>query len=1008
MKNKKMMKVFSFLILAVFIFANTACPLPYEKSISTLRPPLLLDRQHGKDKAIQDRAEKLFKKFNAREDEDKEPVDAKSLSFFIRGLKGEDLVRVALWLGDYSADYSDKVISIILKSKSRALTQAEFNGFLLSMLDSDNIVLRAQAVRVAGKLGIAGAIPKLMQALKRDRRPFGLHKISVENNKLQAEINSSGKDDPGREKLSAIYSLSNKRQERITEEVRRNLDLDLLLLEALEKLAVKEPESRTDIAKALIGIASDTTTRSERFYWVRSNAIHRLKLFGDMSEVIVLLDALLDPHAKKDDKKWPGYIPKYESGEGMAPFASPIEFGTSPSYSPVFDLTYDAGFARQGIECYDIKRKIESAKNKDEIAVIFKSSKYKLAAFMAAQEILNNGENEIALKSRVLKALGECGDSAIILLDLLGKIARDDTQDKQVRRISCATIADICEAVLVQKLRNSELKKDLKDAYEQRIRDSRQMLQIDDGIGPTLVLFNMTRGLLGNLYRLGEINDLNDMLLQSRDPSIVTLSGGGGTQGLENALETKNFYELEDDMLIQPLLGPDDDGGSTKAGRALDLILLKLTTVASGDMNKSIKMQSWMKDLMGERFRESLFKGKSLFEAIFSIKLVLDKTKGWIEVKDGGGKTMMEYYKDRAINEGGLSEYEFSLWRSEIEKEAKLIDEFFIRPGYMGIQRNTVQNFISKACMIEAQGIEIIKDVNGNIVEGHLNPYGVKAGILLYKKLVTPGKKKQYDIEPMPSNMVGNVLIAWSRNGVPMITQDLISHCPLAGEYNRVEKVEYLYPEFNVEGLDIDKIRNAKIILIGMTSFVTSLSPLLLQPAVKKALMEAKQAITIFVVTPVGDREENKGLTFREMWKRLLQFLPEPAIKDAAAGSIEPGYIIRSVVYNDPGMKSDVELARGEEPLEKSDFFTGSYSGPIYPTPSDLQYLLRFGVEPFPGNFMRKTMQTSRTTGRPEPVLLADSKALGRLISKPVRRISFLWEGTELFATEYRRTNRAL
>ncbi|HUW23026.1 MAG TPA: 2-phospho-L-lactate transferase CofD family protein [bacterium] len=675
-------------------------------------------------------------------------------------------------------------------------------------------------------------------------------------------------------------------------------------------------------------LAMDLNTMTEGYYWSRVTAAHALRIFSDE----VTIRALEETVEYTENPGDSGYIPDPEK----------TNFMTSPSANPVLNLGISAGMALYEIHKRNARRNILAAGDPTSIRLIIQKSPNSVAAIDACIILLKENRIPDRVKLCVAQALGNAGYNSIKALDVLIDLFEKEEEKSPLKLAYGGAIRSICWTVYVNKIIYSplpgSLKSELRDLYSSPPSDKNALRRF----------YDITRGLLGNLHRLGEIKDLKELSAHTEPAPVVVLAGGNSTQGILQAINS--LIPEEQVLMVMPVLSTDDVGGSTRNLKALFMHLWGVRLVAPGDIvNCTLKViPRWMKNCIDQRtsaMREAIhhYRGKTLEQLLTEGDTFLpeDKNEEPIVIKS------LDEMKKAAVAAG--EEKRFEEFKENVLELARIVDDTFIRSGYLNLYGNSLRNLILIGAILKAGGYD----------RRVINTAGIYAGLRIYSDLLG------VNVYAVSNRSEANAFAGEYESGLVKIEQDMISHTPNA-EGNQLKRFSTLYPSVSVPAEEILRIKDAKLIVAGLASFFTSLLVLLADRSVSRAEAENKEGLKILFANAVND-EETAGLSFRELMEMAEQ------ISDRGLEEL-----FDVVVINDSSKLF-------QQPEFHDKFYQSNYRGPVIPTEDDIEWLKSKGIKVIKDvQFMAAGTKPSRIPNKYDPVLEAIPEELAGIIKRAV------------------------
>lgn len=305
------------------------------------------------------------------------------------------------------------------------------------------------------------------------------------------------------------------------------------------------------------------------------------------------------------------------------------------------------------------------------------------------------------------------------------------------------------------------------------------------------------------------------------------LSGGGVTE------EVVKLDDLDISGETISLMSGNDDGGSSLVCRGDNAYRNGIMTVAPGDVvnfitasafleNSNAPLRNVIKDFMGYRFTET----GSMSETVEKLKSKMKLKK---LAKDAG------------------AEKEFEKFWNDIIFYAKIVDE----AGFK-IEGNSVKNLIFEGMAAD----------NLAYGKGFMNPDGVYAAMKDFADLL--GVQSM----AVTNAPYGNIVKVKYKGGGEILGQSNISHksANISSRYGMPrefwfpETVGNVFDDINIKARPVTNLKNAKIIIAGLCSWLTSLGIQLANKDVATAIADNTSSDKILITNPVKDDENRMPL----------------------------------------------------------------------------------------------------------------------------------------------------
>jgi hypothetical protein len=333
---------------------------------------------------------------------------------------------------------------------------------------------------------------------------------------------------------------------------------------------------------------------------------------------------------------------------------------------------------------------------------------------------------------------------------------------------------------------------------------------------------------LGNLHRLEALESFKDgakYLDFYRKTAIV--SGGGASRAQSGVVA-----RITTDPALA-IIGVTDNGGATLLSRAFEVCTNGTFVGGFGDhvrfMYEAAVLEGApaaliIKDILNHRFGSHT---KSLVEEL------QDQYEDRRESAEGSGTSDLKRFEEVF---------------KELLEIAKIVDNLGVSCDY-----NSVKNMIFMGILHQTQGLGY----------EFMNPDGIYAAFEMFRRLT--GAKSM----AIPDDSIGNEIAVETLNGEVFIGQSFYSHTPKGYDRGRdrsilkMKDIYNYYPSLAIRSRIMGVVSKAKLLLVGLGSWATSIGIMLKNHFLVNAIRDNSTKDKILITNPVRD-DETRGMSWRE------------------------------------------------------------------------------------------------------------------------------------------------
>lgn len=723
----------------------------------------------------------------------------------------EDMSFVAL-KENYFKDTLQKNNALSAKTEEALKMQAkEILPYLLStdikvqdQEEVESVFIRSIiALQILSEYGSVENMPEIMGMSK---QLFSEMKESIKiresENKYLDALNSGNEKDIEKYK----EELDNK-----TEYVRRISTFQNVLLKSISDLAAKDISSDNKYSDSardfLIDIASgetiDNSTGMEGIFWLKQLAIMRLKDFNSQETKNALKKII-------EDEK---------SGKTYSPDSVFLARNLEASNVNTMSLILLASSVLIDFQRQEARETLLSNTDKyfEDLENII--AKDRFAYIIAAADILSNDKVSKKIKQKIFNGFASIQNEDILFASniLLDSVLNEMNKKRGRSTQYINAMTDFVETFA----KHSVFKDTDRREIDQIIRDIKNKKQRKEIENNAEKLIMRIRKVLGNINASSTEKPEGWM----EEYNNIMISGGGIS---EEVLKVENISMGN----VAGFMTPNDDSGSSLLCRSFNADTNGIYSIAQGDtvnfMTKAAfsdeskaPLKNIIKDFMNYRLEDNT-------RLIEKINILKNELK----------------LEENAAKEGKSKE--FKLFWDKVIRYAEIIDSTGMRKSH-----NSLRNLIFEAIAID----------NKAYGEGFINPDGIYSSMKDFADLIGT---ESVAFTNMP---YGNILKINTKGGIEYLGQSYFSHTPhtvnegMERDFFAAENTHYVFDEIAVNSRLSNTIEKAKVIIAGVSSWVTSLGIQLANKDIINALIKNKSADKILITNPVKDDESTMSWT---------------------------------------------------------------------------------------------------------------------------------------------------
>ncbi|HNX69265.1 MAG TPA: response regulator [Candidatus Omnitrophota bacterium] len=700
-------------------------------------------------------------------------------------------------------------------------------------------------------------------------------------------------------------------QSSVYEAVRRWTVQQCMLLQSVSRIARQLPQSgaRDAAVRLLADILLDHDATAEGYYWLRQQAAYRLRDF-DSDVAVQALDR--------------------EASNKTRPPATTIFI--TPNLDAANDDTMSvqlqAGMSRMHI--HRTRAFVSLRDHSDDFlsSPEFESSQNRFARLVGIQDALIDPVISEAIRIKTLERIGKAQGDAFalagnILLDALeemmaqkpGEIfsskGRQGLLTPGVKKAALKAFMRIAGAVGSRLENNSKLYAGFRSAIGRAAANG-------SGIAEALHLTHVALANLDRIAQLASFEEGATRLDLSRN--IIIESGGGAAVAMAGVV-----HRMTTDPALAVISGTDN-GGGTLLVRGRNAAQFGVPTTAMGDTTRFACEAAVMESAPAALIIRALMsyrcsKGaKSFVDELGQIKDDLFK-----KARQANGEEAFKKVFDRVL---------------EIAKRVDATGQ--------AVEFNSVRNLVH-------DGLQLMTEGQG---EESMNLDAVYAGFGLFRDLVG---SKGFAVVDTP---YGNEMVVTTNDGQEKIGQDFFSHTPSGTRFGRERRISRMkdvsnyYPDIPLHSRVSPTIKNADLILSGLSSWGTSLGILFKNPGIVSAMEANHKATKILLANPVRD-DETRGMIWREAVDDFIHHMAGVPVESLWNR-------ILTTANTDLDLPIDTAMPQMGTKRDAHDGKMGGYTGANTPTNADIEALQKRGIQV---NVSRNWTEVKMTPRRTNPDL---------------------------------------
>lgn len=566
-----------------------------------------------------------------------------------------------------------------------------------------------------------------------------------------------------------------------------------VIAEAGKNNPSSEAAAKYFILSVVDGSVLEGSAGMEGIYWLKQQAVLRLKDFNSPS-VTAALNGIIDAENR---------------GETPSPEDVFMSLNLDASNTKILSVKKD---------CLDILRDFKRQDARELLTndingffdIIQKLPQKDVFAYVvAANDVLTDENVPSEIKASVFKGFASTGNKNILFsANLLLDAARNEFNLSKVNSVERAQILDFFEAFTetLSGFTGGGLHHITSMLERLRFADERSSKNIEKVLSDIrLELGDFGRGKSKNTDWISEHN-------------VVMFSGGGVTE------EIIKLGEADFSGKVTAIMSVYDNSGSSRECMSLNADKNGIASLPPGDVarfiaasafleNSKAPLKNVIKDFINYRFVEKT----SMLEAVELLRAEM---------------------QEAAAQEGVEKEFE-EFWENIIYY-ASIVDS----AGFE-TENGSVRNLILEAMIIDNMGYG----------EGFINPDGVYAAMKDFADLLGTESIALTDIP------YGNTIAVKTKGGSEYLGQSYFSHTPhsLNGGRERTfwtpENIGGFFDGIKIESRVSKTLKQAKVIIAGLCSWITSLGAQLSNSEISEAVALNESADKILITNPVKDDE---------------------------------------------------------------------------------------------------------------------------------------------------------
>jgi|GEM_PF-4784765 len=822
----------------------------------------------------------------------------------------EAILEIKKWLIEtkFEPDAREKIVQLMLNQSAEYFNLVNGFGTISYSADTDHMEdLNAreemheeafsasmQAVDTLEKMGEISALSELSMLAKRG---LAAHKEKVDLEVMQKRVDNARKQQNKDDERKYNIILSSN-----FEAVRRWMAMENMLLKSISNLGLLAGSARAEFAQAndfLNAVMLDYKATGEAYYWVRQQAAYRLRDYSTEKTIAAFNLAT--------NKNCP---------EGRAPHPATMFVAMNLEAANPNALTI--GLAA-GMSMLHIQRvKAKEGVIVDPQKFDFEQKRYRFVRLLGALDALRRDDINNDLRIKIMENIAniksdDAAFAANFFLDAMeemikgqrNKYARIFTSDKTakeledplIRQAAMKVVSRIASAILPRlEAKNLLLARELSDdiVFLNRVIQGECAYDMEKfrKIGRKLHVA------LGNLHRLEKLESFDqgeEYLNFNR--SVVIGSGGGASVSMSGVID-----RITTDPALA-IIGATDNGGATLLVRSFEAIQNGIFVGGFGDHIRFMYEAAVLEGVPGA----------------LMIRDVLNHRFGH------GTKTLVEEVKaqypdklKKARQSGPKEEERFEEVYKKLLEVAAKVDAAGLKGDF-----NSIKNMVLEGLMYQTEGVG----------EELMNPDGIYAAFEAFRRML--GAKSM----AIPDNPIGNEIVVRSADGEEYIGQSYYSHTPRGFSRGRqrptlrITEIDNYYPEVAIRSRIMGVISRAKLLLIGLGSWATSVGILFKNRSMVSAVADNTNADKLLITNPVCD-DETRGMSWRESTVNFLEKLMGRRL----------GEVFNRVLANaNINLNRPILTARPHLGTVKQvyDGYFGGYAGENTPQPDDIDYMKR-------------------------------------------------------------------
>ncbi|MBU1996238.1 MAG: YvcK family protein, partial [Candidatus Omnitrophica bacterium] len=646
----------------------------------------------------------------------------------------------------------------------------------------------------------------------------------VEDNIRYKELRAQLEKDANNEEIASEMDAIQARIVAAHPKVILETEKMILIVEALGRIARRSTVLQLRrITEFFTEIIADNQTQVSGYYWVRMQAIYVLadRIMPIMNPafratIVFFLEKLLDAKDQRADAT-----------------ANTILMTGALAANPIPNLRLAIGTVVYEQDRVVFAEQIQVSENAQEIVAAYESSIVvrKQAALDAI--IIMAAKPDARQQMIAIETLGLIGYSAVKAIYALENLLVAETNE-DIKKAIIAAVRGIAAAVYETKIAYTSMNNvvvTFNDYYKQA-----------NDVEGVLNLTSYLKIILSNLETLkNNKGTVEDIYSNGKPYWAVILAGGGSSKALLTVLQElwrqlKDLGKVSGDMpRVMTLHNQEDAGGSTILIKGGFLQEWGLRVTADGDPTKAVSgiIPRWMDKIESMRIKDRAtaeYYGNS-------VVAVLTEAFARVTFLESE-KTLFEEYR-----------------RSRLAAAA-VIDAQFVTNGKIDLVGQSMKNLMMKGMILQYKGYE----------DQTINPYGI---IAAYKKYF---ETMGINVSPTPTHYEGLALktVRQEENSLYSVTiydQDQISHSPAFGQLP-ITHVEFYGARVDADVPGVQEaIEGAQIKLTGISSFVTSSAPLLMDKRIGTVLKDSTMILN------ANYESENIGLTIHQMTQMISRWV---------------------------------------------------------------------------------------------------------------------------------------